>query len=81
MPDVSFTHVNGVDAKDSIERSWFSTLDVTETLIDSDADEVDPLTSRNEELVSPLKGREEHSNSIPNDSKESINFLEGGMRK
>ena len=75
MPEVSFTHVSRVAAKDSMERSWVSSLDVKETLIDSDADEVDPLMSHDEEVVSPFKGREEYSNSIPIDSKESSTFL------
>ena len=56
MPDVSFTRVNGVDTEDSMERSWFSPLDVKETLIDSDSDEVDPLVSHDEE-VPPIEGK------------------------
>ena len=61
MPGVSFLRVNSVDAEDSMETSWFSSLDVKETLIDSDADEVHPLMSHDEEAGSPLKGREEPS--------------------
>ena len=69
MPKVSFPRVSEVCAKDSMERSWFSSLDVKET------HEVDPLISHDEEVDSPLKGREVSSNAIPIYSKESRNFL------
>ena len=63
---VSFLFVDGVDAEDSMEGSWFSSLDVKENLIDSDANEVEHLMTW---VESPLKGRAEHSNSITIDSK------------
>ena len=49
---------------------WVSSLDVMETLIESDVDghEVDPLMIDEKEVESPLKGREEYSNSITVDS-------------
>ena len=75
MPDVSFLFVDGVDVEVSIKGSWFSSSDVNKSLIDSDANEVDPLMSHDEEVESPLKEREEYSNSTPIDSKESSNFL------
>ena len=40
-------------------------------MIDPDADEVDPLMSHDEEVGSPLNGRQESLDSIPIDSKES----------
>lgn len=69
MPKVSFPRVSEVCAKDSMERSWFSSLDVKETR------EVDPLMSHDEEADSPLKGREAPSNAIPIYSNESRNFF------
>ena len=41
MHYVSFPCVNGVDAEQSTERSWFSSLDAKKSLIDSDTDESD----------------------------------------
>ena len=60
-----------------MKRSRFSSLDVKETLIDSDDEEVDSLMSHEEEVVSPLKEREEFSYSRKFYSKESITLLEG----
>ena len=60
--------------EDSMEMSWFYSLDGKEMLIESDSEEVDPLVSHDEEVGSPLKSREESSNSIPIDSKESKKY-------
>ena len=57
MPEVSFPCVEEFDVEDSIEGSQVSSLDAIETLIEPDADEVDPLMSHDEEVGSPLKGR------------------------
>ena len=67
--------MNGVDAEDSMEGSWFSSLDVKETFIKLDTNEVDPLMTHEEGMNSPLKGREESSSLIAIDSKKSSNFL------
>ena len=48
-----------------------------EALIDSEADKVGYFMSHDEEVGSPLKGREESSHSKQIDSKESSNLLEG----
>ena len=61
--------MDGIDVEDSMEGSWFYSLDVIE------AHEVDPLMSHGEEVDSSLKAREEHSNAIQIDSKESSNSL------
>ena len=39
-------------------------MDVIETFIESDSDEVDPLMTNEEEVGSSLKGREESSNLL-----------------
>ena len=41
-----------------MEGLWFYSLDVKETLIDSDVDEVGPLMTHEEGVECPLKGRE-----------------------
>ena len=46
-----------------------SSLDATKKWIESDVDEVGPLMKDEEEPESPLKGKEEHANSIIVDSK------------
>ena len=69
MPKVSFPYVDGDDAEDVMEGPWLSSLYVTETFVDSEADEVDPLMAHDEEVESLLKGRECSSNSIPIDFK------------
>ena len=73
MPKFSFPSVHGFDVEDSIEGLWFYSLDVKKALIDSDTNEVVPLMTC---VDSPLKLREEHSHSIPIDSKQSRNVLE-----
>ena len=75
MPKVSFPCVDGVNAEDAMEDLWISSLDMIETSMDSCADEVDPLIKHEEEVGSPLKGREEYLNPIQIYSKESSNFL------
>ena len=74
MHKVSSPCVCGVDSEDVMEGSWVCSLDVIETLIESDDDEVDPLMIHEEEVDSPLNGREESSSSIKIYSKESSNF-------
>ena len=71
MPEVSFPSVEGFEVDDSMEKSWFSSLDAKEVLMDPDVDEVDPLMSWDEEVGSPLKGKWESLDSILIDSKES----------
>ena len=48
MPKVSSLCVDGFDAEDAMKESWVSYLDVIEILIESDADEVEPLTKHEE---------------------------------
>ena len=52
MPVFSFAFVNGIDVEDSMEGSWFYSLDVTKEFIDSDDNEVGPLITC---VDSPLK--------------------------
>ena len=69
--------MDGVYTEDAMEGSWVSFLGVIETLIESDANEVDPLMAHEEEVVFPLKGRESSSQSKLIDSKEYSNILKG----
>ena len=46
-------------------------------MVNPDADEVDPLTLHNEELGSPLNGRQDSLDSIPINSKESRSDVDG----
>ena len=43
MSGVSFSRASGVGTKDSMGKSWFSSLDGKEALIGSDAGEVSPF--------------------------------------
>ena len=81
MPGFYFPFVEGVDVKDSMEASWVSSLDAIETLIESNVDEVDPFVPYDEEVGSPLNGREKSFHSKEIDSEESRNLLKGKIRK
>ena len=50
-------------------------MDAKETLVESDAEEVDPLITHEEGVNSPYNGMEESLNSISIDSKESGKFF------
>ena len=77
MLEVSFPSIEGVDVDNSIEGSHISSLDTIETLIGRGVNEVDSLTSHDEEAGSPLKGKQECLGSNPIGSKESRLDVDG----
>ena len=58
MPKILFSCVDGVDYEDEMEGSHISTLDVIETLIESETDEVGSLIKYDDKVGSQLKERE-----------------------